>query len=323
MTDDEINSSFYTSLIADIIAADPWSQGHRPLLAHYTSILSMEQILIKKAVLFSNPLFMNDLEEMKFGLHSARDCFFSSTEVKDALGSEARIVIAENAFTHYFNEFDTKQALDVFVFCLSEHNRDDLDGRLSMWRAYARNGNGAAIFFDTARLSLIDGSPLMLAKVQYATQQKRIDEIQAKIKQWAELIKASEITDTQLYLPVFSLFSIFTTLALTRKHSGFDEEQEWRVIYLPAHDDEGLLQNEFTYIVTDRGVEPKLRFLLEPKEGVTAPDFSFSTITERIVLGPSIATPLARISFIKMLDKMGCSDFSPKVFSSRIPFRPT
>ena len=42
--------------------------------------------------------------------------------------------------------------IDTYVFCLSEHAKDDTDGLLSMWRGYGGNGNGAAIVFDAGKL---------------------------------------------------------------------------------------------------------------------------------------------------------------------------
>jgi hypothetical protein len=46
-----------------------------PLLAHYTSIPVLENILEEETVWFSNPLFMNDVEEMRFGLVEGRRLF--------------------------------------------------------------------------------------------------------------------------------------------------------------------------------------------------------------------------------------------------------
>ena len=42
---------------------------NRPLFAHYTSIDVLEQIMKNEEVWLSNPLFMNDLEEMQFVMH--------------------------------------------------------------------------------------------------------------------------------------------------------------------------------------------------------------------------------------------------------------
>jgi hypothetical protein len=57
------------------------------------------------------------------------------------------------------------------LFCLSEHAKDDTDGRLSMWRGYGGNGNGAAIVFDTAKIAAREESPLVIAHVHDGTAQ--------------------------------------------------------------------------------------------------------------------------------------------------------
>jgi len=41
----------------------------KPLLAHYTSMRVLETIIRTKEVWLSNPLFMNDIEEVRFGLN--------------------------------------------------------------------------------------------------------------------------------------------------------------------------------------------------------------------------------------------------------------
>ncbi len=49
-------------LYADMAGDDQFPQ-RKPLLAHYTSIQNLEKILLNNEVWFSNPLFMNDIEE--------------------------------------------------------------------------------------------------------------------------------------------------------------------------------------------------------------------------------------------------------------------
>jgi hypothetical protein len=41
----------------------------KPMLAHYTSVENVEKVLRSDEVWFSNPLFMNDWEEMRFGIY--------------------------------------------------------------------------------------------------------------------------------------------------------------------------------------------------------------------------------------------------------------
>jgi hypothetical protein len=48
------------------------------------------------------------------------------------------------------------------------------------------------------------------------------------------------------------------------------------------------------YWVGPRGVEPKLKLKIEAIPGLPETDVSLSNIVERIILGPSLSSPLAR-----------------------------
>ena len=49
-----------------------------PLLAHYTSITVLESILRNEQLWFSNPLFMNDTQEIRFGINEGIALFEAS-----------------------------------------------------------------------------------------------------------------------------------------------------------------------------------------------------------------------------------------------------
>ena len=85
---------------------------------------------------------MNDLEEVRFGFHKGREIFEQSEEIRAACDTVERYNVLKHYFYYYYNEFDQKQALDVYVFCLSQHERENEDGRLSMWRGYGGQGKG-------------------------------------------------------------------------------------------------------------------------------------------------------------------------------------
>jgi hypothetical protein len=57
----------FLPLYADLRPEDGF-QNKKPLLAHYTTIQVLEKILGNNEVWFSNPLFMNDMEEVRFGV---------------------------------------------------------------------------------------------------------------------------------------------------------------------------------------------------------------------------------------------------------------
>lgn len=82
MNDLEIVQAFLP-LYADVVEADQF-YVKKPLLAHYTSLSTLEKILETDEVWFSNPLFMNDLEEVRFGVLRGVDLVLQSQEISDA-----------------------------------------------------------------------------------------------------------------------------------------------------------------------------------------------------------------------------------------------
>jgi len=69
-----------------------------------------------------------------------------------------------------------------------------------------------------------------------------------------------------------------------------------------------------------RGVELKLKLKIEAIPGLSETDLSLSKIVDRIILGPSLSSPLARGTIGKMLEALGRSDFKDRIMASTIPF---
>jgi hypothetical protein len=192
MNDAEIGKLF-EPLFADL-RGDDCFPTKRPLLAHYTSIGVLEAILRNNEVWLSNPLFMNDMEEVRFGIHAGARLFLGGSEIESACRSKERFDLLKSSFNYYYNRFDSEHVLDTYVFCLSEHAKeDDTDGLLSMWRGYGGKGNGAAIVFDTAKIAAREESPLIIANVHYGTAEERWNWLQRRITQFAEILTRSDI----------------------------------------------------------------------------------------------------------------------------------
>jgi hypothetical protein len=121
----------FQSLFSDL---HPENAFHikKPLLAHYTTIQALEKILATNEVWFSNPLFMNDLEELRVGVLEGNSLVMQSEEIAKACKTAERAAHFRRCFAHYFGEFDTQHVLNTYVFCMSEHDKDDNDGVLSM-----------------------------------------------------------------------------------------------------------------------------------------------------------------------------------------------
>jgi hypothetical protein len=318
MTDEEMLGSFDKVLYADI-SPNP---SPLPLLAHYTSLEALEKILASGEVWFSNPLFMNDLEEVRFGLLNGARVLQENLELADALGTAPRRERFHQALNGYQEDYGDKFLLDTYLFCLSEHEGEDRDGRLSMWRGYGGNGRGAAIVFDPSRLGPeIKGSSLIYAPVQYGTSEARVNWIRGLASKLAVTLTSMAPPDDKLHLAAFSVFERLKLFALFSKHSGFREEQEWRIVYMPERDQHGRLRSRLSYINGPRGVEPKLRLKVGPMEGMTSPDLSLEELIFAVLLGPTVSSPLSIRSVRRMLEVIGMPKLKNRLFASTIPFR--
>ena len=90
---------------------------------------------------------------------------------------------------------------------------------------------------------------------------------------------------------------------------------------MPDRDRGEKLASMFQYAIGSRGIEPILKFKVLPVEGVTAPDLSLTKITERIIMGPTISSPIANATARRMFDILNHPDLKTKLRASSIPFR--
>ena len=174
----------------------------------------------------------------------------------------------------------------------------------------------------TRATSIKHDSPLVFAKVHYGSGDGRKAWLCERIRTWLGIVQSLSLTDYQLAVAARALFGVIKIYALTSKHHGFCEENEWRIIYLPERDRIGLRDKNLTYVIGKNGVEPKLKIKIAPLPISEPEEFTFGSILDRIILGPSLASPLARACIIRMLQIIDRSDFAQKVFSSTIPLRP-
>jgi hypothetical protein len=77
----------------------------------------------------------------------------------------------------------------------------------------------------------------------------------------------------------------------------------------------------FDYHIGPRGTEPKLKFEIKPLQGVTDSSTFLDELVHSIILGPTAAADIHRLSVQRTLQKIGRGALVPKVVSSTIPFR--
>jgi hypothetical protein len=128
-------------------------------------------------------------------------------------------------------------------------------------------------------------------------------------------------TDDKISIASYYFFERLKLFAIFTKHHGFMEENEWRVVYMRDRDTAHVFDRMFSYWVGPRGVEPKLKLKIEAIPGLPETNLTLAEIVDRIILGPSLSSPLARNTILKMLESLGRADLKDRVVSSTIPFR--
>jgi hypothetical protein len=86
-------------------------------------------------------------------------------------------------------------------------------------------------------------------------------------------------------------------------------------------DREKRFDHMFDYSIGPRGVEPKLKLKLSSLPELLGDDFSLVDAIHRIILGPSVSSPIQNTMFCKMLDRIGKPELKDRILSSKIPFR--
>ena len=292
----------------------------RPLLAHYCSIATLEAIVRNEQMWLSNPLYMNDYEELRFGLVHSRDRFHNHDGIKAAIGQGERYEVLRKHFNGIYEQFESGLSFDIYIACFSEHDPLDNDGLLSMWRGYGANGSGAAIVFDTSVFAEVPDSPLRIARVTYGTTADRIRWINEILDRFASLLSPRLPTD-ELGACAAHLFERLLAFSVYTKHAGFKEENEWRVVYFKHQDVRNRLVGMLDYHVSGSVVEPKLKYKIGPLDGVAAEGVNLEKLTAKIILGPTGASSLWKMAVQRMLDKLGHSTIGQRIVASSTPYR--
>jgi hypothetical protein len=113
-----------------------------PMLYHYTNDAGLAGIIESGRLWFSDIFSLNDPSELRHGLSIAINLLKSRA-------STARPEVA--TFASMFERFDLDAGIEAaghFFICCFSGDGDDL----GQWRAYADNGQGFALGFDTAQL---------------------------------------------------------------------------------------------------------------------------------------------------------------------------
>jgi hypothetical protein len=209
---------------------------------------------------------------------------------------------------------------DTYLTCVSEHEvREDILGRLSMWRAYG-GINGVALVMNNAAFQATEPSDVLkiyASPVAYCDQKEfaeKFEEVVNNIENEVDFLKQQGREEVK-----GRLFRMLAFAVLCTKHPGFAEEVEWRVIHCPWWENSPHLLKETEVI---QGVpQPVYKIPLQdiPAKGLTG--ITIPALIDRIIIGPT-RDPLVMAEGLRdLLAKADVEQPEKKIFMSYIPLR--
>lgn len=255
-------------------AHELWFAEHGPLpdasvpnLWHYTTAQGLTGILESCSVFGSHVRYLNDASEAKHALKFAAE-LLGGLPAEGALGLDRDRLQRYGSF--FFDHADVLWKEDAYVTSFCENG--DL---LSQWRAYAMGGFAilfAPLYSSGERDFLLRNRAIWkttIRKVIYANEEKK----NTLLKILAAGIKATEKADGDRGLE--NMIATVTSMQLqmwihTAKHSGFEHEQEWRIIsYMGPHSEPLKASDGFRTRLASGQLVPCIR--LTPAQGKLLP----------------------------------------------------
>jgi hypothetical protein len=211
-----------TPLLNTAIGASPPRE-----LYHYTSIEGLRGIITSKQIWASAAQYLNDAKEFRLAIDIAREYLRTAAHVRRGQ-PVARLL------DYCHDQLERLEHYLVCVFSLSEE--PDL---LSQWRGYCPPGGGYAIGFPGNELkALLARQGCWLARCVYAPAAHRALVAEALDPVVGQLPNEGLETEEdvkrigELWMP--GIFHRVSRVAPLIKHESFQEEHEWRVIWIPA-----------------------------------------------------------------------------------------
>jgi hypothetical protein len=267
-----------------------------------------------------NTTCMTDYREVQHGL-DALNRYFNNVAQKDAFATALDACSpgsAKQAFD-LFNQWWQNTQLQTYITSISEHDdREDLHGRLSMWRAF---GGAAARVAIVINLPLTIGSNLALraevSPVGYFTDAdvaRELDLVTANVRANRDFLRGVD----RNFL-IGSVFAMFTTAVVCLKHEGFHEEREWRVIHSPKRMPSPFIESSVEVVA---GV-PQLvyKIPLENNSDAGLSGLDPNDLVDRIIIGPTQFPWAMYEAFVTALEAVGVKEAGSRVFVSQIPVR--
>ena len=289
---------------------------------HYTSAEVGLEIIRTKKVWMRLTSCMNDYSEVDHGLNCLSAAWHGDEgkRLQTFLDEQFPGIVKE--ITEPFDKWQNALRHETYITSLSEHagpdrEDEDLYGRLSMWRGYAK-GIGVALVIKqdpfwtqdqslgvyTSPVAYLDDKAFSAAFKEVVDAIIRGREYLAEIgREWVK----------------HSLIMAFSAAAVSTKHPGFKEEREWRVVRTPNFP----APCPFERVTRTVHQVPQSVLLMDLKDnpgtgliGIEPPD-----LIERVIIGPTEYPIPIYDAYREQLKMIGVEDASEKVKISFLPLR--
>jgi len=294
-------------------------QAHAQFV-HYTSADAALKIISSKHIWMRNVKCMADYREVQHGF-DILNAFFSNQpkrrKFSDAIDACFTGVSQEaiDLFNQWFNDLN----LSTYITSISEHDKkENLHGRLSMWRAFGGSPVRVAIVLNIPRATeSARALNILFSPVAYLTPEQAhdsLDEVVRNVTNNSEFLSSLERPVIVNYI-----FHAFITSVICLKHEGFREEREWRAIYSPNRESSALMKSS-TEVVW--GVPQKIyKIPLDGTVSEAIKDLDLARLFDRLIIGPSPYPWPMYEAFALALKDAGVADVEKRVFVSGIPIR--
>jgi hypothetical protein len=285
---------------------------------HYTSARAAKSIIESACIWMRNVTCMNDYSEVQHGL----ECLFAAynsdigKKFRDALDIWFPGLCKE--VEELFNGWLPEMRYGTYIVCVSEHeDKENMLGRLSMWRAYGRTTGVALVFNSDPFFNESNALNAFSSPVAY----KSAEEYQHDFKNMIErlLEHASLLRHLGGDALKERLFATFMLTGVCTKHPGYLEEKEWRVIHLPKIYESKHLIKSLEVIGEGPEIVYKIPLKNIPGEGLRG--IEVPELLHSIIIGPTDYPLATRDAFVEMLTSAGVQNAGQKVLVSEIPLR--
>jgi hypothetical protein len=299
MIDNDAPISLLQLAINEVVSIPPQT------LYHYTSAQGLEGIMGTRELWATHVRYLNDLTEYRLAFEFATGLIETDADLKQKYPK----------IPHLLGLIKSKiQEQDVYVASFSNDGGD----RLSQWRGYGSTGGAFSIGFGAATLlkscsaASHKGNTMPLTFCKYGNEgHPSLQNLFAVLKDRLDKpAGASSIEDgiAMLRRLLVEFYSAIGLVAARSKHSGFDEEREWRLVAVgtTAKDEE-----QIGFHSRNTSIVPHLRIPLHEEGGQIQ--------LESIRVGP-IPHPEEAVRAVRMLltkYKVACNT----VQKSEIPYR--